>query len=135
MTPDSDQGALERAIEAAQSLGLDVAEAQVVARTIAERQGYPSDLYVLGLAGGTGVGKSTLLNAIAGADISAAGARRPTTRSPWPCCPLATRPKPVPCSSGWAVRRSGHGPAQRPPWPSMAVNPPRPNVSSMRAHG
>ncbi len=37
---------------------------------------------MLGLAGGTGVGKSSLLNAIAGADISAAGARRPTTRSP-----------------------------------------------------
>ena len=76
------QDGLERAIGAAERLGLDVAEAQEVARTIAERQGYPSDLYVLGLVGGTGVGKSTLLNSIAGAEVSAAGVRRPTTRSP-----------------------------------------------------
>ncbi|MCA8962168.1 MAG: 50S ribosome-binding GTPase [Planctomycetes bacterium] len=34
---------------------------------------------VLGLLGGTGVGKSTLLNAIAGSTISRAGDRRPTT--------------------------------------------------------
>ena len=82
MTLETVQEALERAIEAAEALGLDIAEAQTVAQTIEERQGYPSDLYVLGLVGGTGVGKSTLLNSIAGADVSAAGARRPTTRSP-----------------------------------------------------
>ncbi len=82
MTLEMVQEALERAIGAAEELGLDVAEAQEVSRTIDERQGYPSDLYVLGLVGGTGVGKSTLLNSIAGADVSAAGARRPTTRSP-----------------------------------------------------
>ncbi len=82
MTLETVQEALRCAIEAAEKLGLDVAEAQGVARTIEERQGYPSDLYVLGLVGGTGVGKSTLLNSIAGADVSAAGARRPTTRSP-----------------------------------------------------
>ena len=82
MTLETVQEALERAIEAAGALGLEVSEAKGVARTIEERQGYPSDLYVLGLVGGTGVGKSTLLNSIAGADVSAAGARRPTTRSP-----------------------------------------------------
>ena len=73
--------ALDRGIEAAEVLGLDAADARSVARTIDERQGYPSDLYVLGLAGGTGVGKSSLLNAIAGAAVSEVGARRPTTRS------------------------------------------------------
>ncbi len=82
MTSESMQGSLRRAIEAAETLGIETAEAQAVARTISERQGYPSDLYVLGLAGGTGVGKSSLLNAIAGADISPSGARRPTTTSP-----------------------------------------------------
>ena len=74
--------ALERAIVAAETLGLETAEARAVTRTIEERRGYPGELYVLGLAGGTGVGKSSLLNAIAGADVSPAGARRPTTTSP-----------------------------------------------------
>jgi GTP-binding protein EngB required for normal cell division len=34
---------------------------------------------VVGLLGGTGVGKSALLNALAGAEVSASGERRPTT--------------------------------------------------------
>ena len=82
MTLELVQDALGRAVEAAETLELETVEARAVERTIEERQGYPGDLYVLGLAGGTGVGKSSLLNAIAGADISPAGARRPTTRSP-----------------------------------------------------
>ncbi len=88
MTLESTRSALGRAVEAAETLGLGTAEAQVVARTIDERQGYASDLYVLGLAGGTGVGKSSLLNALAGTDISPAGARRPTTRAPVALLPL-----------------------------------------------
>ena len=81
MTLELTHNALARASEAAEVIGLDTAEARAVARTIEERQGYPSDLYVLGLIGGTGVGKSSLLNAIAGDEVSPAGARRPTTRS------------------------------------------------------
>ncbi|HUQ42684.1 MAG TPA: GTPase, partial [Candidatus Limnocylindrales bacterium] len=42
----------------------------------------PGDAYVLALVGGTGVGKSTLLNALAGEQVSAASARRPTTSEP-----------------------------------------------------
>src|SRR5436853_3401899 len=39
-------------------------------------------LLVVTLMGGTGVGKSTLLNALGGADIAAAAFTRPTTRDP-----------------------------------------------------
>ncbi|MCB9831552.1 MAG: 50S ribosome-binding GTPase [Planctomycetes bacterium] len=39
----------------------------------------PADLLLVGLVGGTGVGKSTLVNALAGHDISRTSARRPTT--------------------------------------------------------
>ncbi|MEZ4597582.1 MAG: hypothetical protein R3C32_12655 [Chloroflexota bacterium] len=46
---------------------------------VARRAGYPGDLYVLALAGGTGVGKSSLLNALAGVVLSPAGVQRPTT--------------------------------------------------------
>jgi hypothetical protein len=74
--------ALGRAVEAADRLGLDTTAARSVATTIEERTGYPGDLYVLALAGGTGVGKSSLLNAIAGEEVSPVGVRRPTTSSP-----------------------------------------------------
>jgi len=74
--------ALTGAIAAGERLGLDVAAARAVCATILERGGYPGDLYVLALAGGTGVGKSSLLNAIAGEVVSEAGVRRPTTSEP-----------------------------------------------------
>ncbi len=44
-----------------------------------EAAGFPDDLLVVGFVGGTGVGKSTLLDALAGSRISAPGHRRPTT--------------------------------------------------------
>jgi 50S ribosome-binding GTPase len=70
---------LEEAIAAATALGLDTRPATATLEMSHERLGFPSSAYVLALAGGTGVGKSTLLNAIAGEKVSAAGARRPTT--------------------------------------------------------
>src|ERR671935_1193608 len=70
---------LDEAIAAATSLGLDVRAATVTRDLAQSRLGFPSSAYVLALAGGTGVGKSTLLNAIAGEVVSKAGARRPTT--------------------------------------------------------
>ncbi len=70
---------LDEAIAAAKALGLDVSAAAATRDTVRARLGFPSSAYVLALAGGTGVGKSTLLNAIAGDEVSLAGARRPTT--------------------------------------------------------
>ncbi|MDQ3493667.1 MAG: 50S ribosome-binding GTPase [Chloroflexota bacterium] len=81
--------ALSRAIEAAGYLGLDVRSAVRVRSDVAERAGFPTDLYVLALAGGTGVGKSSLLNALAGEPISAAGVMRPTTSEPTAWVPAA----------------------------------------------
>jgi GTP-binding protein EngB required for normal cell division len=70
---------LDEAIEAANALGLEAGAAVVARDTARARLGFPSSAYVLALVGGTGVGKSTLLNAIAGQNVSAASARRPTT--------------------------------------------------------
>ena len=70
---------LDEAIEAANALGLDSRSAATTRDTVRARLGFPSGAYILALVGGTGVGKSTLLNAIAGADVSPASSRRPTT--------------------------------------------------------
>ena len=63
---------LEDAIAAASTLGLDTSAAATVRETARTRLGFPSSAYVLALAGGTGVGKSTLLNALAGREVSPA---------------------------------------------------------------
>ena len=70
---------LTRAINAADVLGVPTIDAEKVRAGSEARLGYPSDAYVLALIGGTGVGKSSLLNALAGEPVSAASARRPTT--------------------------------------------------------
>jgi GTP-binding protein EngB required for normal cell division len=76
--------ALERAAADARELGLleVAARADGVLGRARERAGFPGDAYVLVLAGGTGVGKSSVLNALAGREISAARATRPTTEKP-----------------------------------------------------
>jgi hypothetical protein len=73
---------LDEAIAASTDLGLDTTAAASVRETAQTRLGFPSDAYVLALAGGTGVGKSTLLNAIAGQQVSPASSKRPTTAEP-----------------------------------------------------
>jgi hypothetical protein len=70
---------LTRAINAARALGLPTLDAEKVRAGSEARLGYPADAYVLALVGGTGVGKSSLLNALAGEPVSEASARRPTT--------------------------------------------------------
>ncbi|MBA2314789.1 MAG: 50S ribosome-binding GTPase, partial [Chloroflexi bacterium] len=82
---------LDAATEAARPLGLDVGEAEAVRREAGERLGFSGDAAIVALVGGTGVGKSTLLNAIAGADVSTASVRRPTTASPVAWVPRASR--------------------------------------------
>lgn len=74
--------ALGRAVDAGQRLGLDVGPAAATSERIEQRSGFPGEVYVLALAGGTGVGKSSILNALAGTVVSPAGARRPTTSEP-----------------------------------------------------
>jgi ribosome biogenesis GTPase A len=70
---------LDEAIDAARSLGFPVDEAVAVASRARERLGLAGDAYVVALVGGTGVGKSSLLNALAGEEVAAVSARRPTT--------------------------------------------------------
>jgi len=74
--------ALTAGIAAARVLELDVAPAEFVHKEATERLGIAPDSYVLALVGGTGVGKSTLLNSLAGETVSPASARRPTTGRP-----------------------------------------------------
>ena len=73
---------LDEAIAAAGAIGIATDDAARVRETARTRLRFPSDAYVLALAGGTGVGKSTLLNALAGEEVSPASARRPTTAEP-----------------------------------------------------
>jgi energy-coupling factor transporter ATP-binding protein EcfA2 len=74
--------ALQKAIAAARVLELDLTRAEAVRTEAAERLGIAHDAYVLALVGGTGVGKSSLLNALAGEAVSPAGVLRPTTGQP-----------------------------------------------------
>jgi GTP-binding protein EngB required for normal cell division len=67
---------------AARTLELDVTRAEAVSAEASERLGIAPDAYVVALVGGTGVGKSTILNALGGEIVSPAGARRPTTGEP-----------------------------------------------------
>jgi GTP-binding protein EngB required for normal cell division len=82
---------LDEAIAAASALGLDAAAATGVRETARTRLGFPSNAYVLAIAGGTGVGKSTLLNALAGQQVSPASSRRPTTAEPVAWVPAERR--------------------------------------------
>ena len=82
---------LDDAIAAATTLGIPTEAARTIARVAAERLGFPAETYVLALVGGTGVGKSSLLNALAGSSVSDASARRPTTAQPLAWVPRSSR--------------------------------------------
>ncbi|HEX2278279.1 MAG TPA: GTPase [Candidatus Tectomicrobia bacterium] len=56
-----------------------VALEQASARARAQLLGTPDPVLTVALAGGTGAGKSTLINALAGATVAESGAIRPTT--------------------------------------------------------
>jgi energy-coupling factor transporter ATP-binding protein EcfA2 len=73
---------LERVAEAAERLGLDAGAAWATLAAARTRLGFPGTAFVLALAGGTGAGKSSLLNALAGEEVSPAGATRPVTDEP-----------------------------------------------------
>jgi hypothetical protein len=94
-TRGSDLGAcltrLDEAIEFASALHVPVAEATAVRDHVIARMGFPADVYTLAFVGGTGVGKSSLLNALAGNTVSRASVRRPTTDRPVAWVPAAAR--------------------------------------------
>lgn len=58
-----------------------------VARDVRMRLAYPESLLVVALAGGSGSGKSSLLNAIAGEEMALTGGIRPTTAVPGALAP------------------------------------------------
>jgi 50S ribosome-binding GTPase len=74
--------ALQQLTEAARPLGLDTGAAEAALARARARLGFPGSAFVLALAGGTGVGKSSLLNALAGTTVSKVGPIRPTTGEP-----------------------------------------------------
>jgi len=82
---------LDDAIVAAAALGVPTGDAEAVRQDIVGRLGFPAATYVLALVGGTGVGKSSLLNAIAGSPVSDASVRRPTTAHPLAWVPRSSR--------------------------------------------
>jgi hypothetical protein len=59
-----------------------VERAEAVIAKIAERTSIAGRRTVVGLAGATGSGKSSLFNCLIGADVAQVGARRPTTATP-----------------------------------------------------
>ena len=75
---------LSDAASAAREIGLvdEASQAVSVLERARERSGFVGAAYVLALAGGTGVGKSSLLNALAGQTVSTVRAVRPTTDQP-----------------------------------------------------
>ena len=94
LPPDPLARCLAAALEAADAtdqLGLDSGPLRAAAAAGTSRVGFPGDAYVLALVGGTGVGKSSLLNALANGDVSPASARRPTTAEPIAWIPRAER--------------------------------------------
>lgn len=102
---------LERAADDARELGLGVVaeHAAAVLETARERAGFPGDAYVLVLAGGTGVGKSSVLNALAGSQVSAVRAVRPTTERPVAWVAESRREELAPLLSWLGVERiAGH---------------------------
>jgi hypothetical protein len=60
----------------------DVDRVAIRARDIRVRLSYPEEVVVVALAGGTGSGKSSLLNAVAGEEVALTGGIRPMTSKP-----------------------------------------------------
>lgn len=71
----------------------DVLEAAAkVGRRARDRRGFLGDTVVVALAGGTGSGKSSLINALAGEVVAESGAQRPTTFEPLAWIPANPEP-------------------------------------------
>ncbi len=66
--------------------------AALVGRRARDRRGFLGDTVVVALAGGTGSGKSSLINALAGEVVAESGAQRPTTFEPLAWIPANPEP-------------------------------------------
>jgi hypothetical protein len=82
---------LVEAADAAQALGIETQAVRTAHADAVRRMGFPGDAYLLAFVGGTGVGKSSLLNALAGETVSPASVRRPTTSVPVAWVPAVER--------------------------------------------
>jgi hypothetical protein len=67
----------------------DLEAAAKLARDIRLRLAYPASIVVAALAGGTGSGKSSLLNVVAGEEVALTGGIRPTTLTPLALVPAS----------------------------------------------
>mgnify|MGYP002622571157 CR=1 FL=1 len=87
------------AIRLGESMGLDdrLGAARQTLVDARSREGFPGEAFVLALIGGTGVGKSSLLNKIAGEEVSTSSVLRPTTDSPraWVAAPKVDEVEPI----------------------------------------
>lgn len=89
---------------------VDTEPAALAARRTRNRMGYLGESVVIALAGGTGSGKSSLLNAMAGEAVAPAGVIRPTTSEALAWLPLSPEPGLVRLLDDMGIeRRVGHG--------------------------
>lgn len=87
----------------------ELAPIEAVAEAAAKRNGFLGSTVVIALAGGTGSGKSSLLNALAGETVSPVGAVRPTTGEPVAWIPAQPEPGLVRLLDELGIeRRVGH---------------------------
>ncbi len=103
--------ALNTALEAAAVFVAedDLAPVSELATAVAKRHGFLGDTVVVALAGGTGSGKSSLLNALAGEEVSTVGPVRPTTAQPLAWIPANPEPGLVRMLDDLGLeRRRGH---------------------------
>jgi hypothetical protein len=70
----------------------DMEHAAEIATAARRRRGYLGESLLVALAGGTGSGKSSLLNAVAGEEVAPVGALRPTTSRPLAWIPAHPEP-------------------------------------------
>ena len=96
---------------ASDSVGAEpLAEVAAIATGARRRVGYLGNSVVVALAGGTGSGKSSLLNAVAGAPVAEVAAIRPTTSEPLAWMPEVPEPGVVRLLDDMGIKhRIGHG--------------------------
>jgi GTP-binding protein EngB required for normal cell division len=108
--------ALDRAVAAVAEVAPEevVRESAEAAARWRQRLGLLGDTVLVALAGGTGSGKSSLLNAIAGGEVAATGALRPTTAEPLAWIPAEPEPGLVRFLDELGVRQRSY--QQSHPW-------------------